>query len=246
MKVILRFYRQHDLDLISLHKYQGFCMSSAIKKSLNAYVNNKTLCILAPSANKLEYSTIPKQVQLIVNLDENLDKKEIEWIKSLRAGMRNSAIKNLLRGYLSHPAMSAYSSDEEIDFNIDLLNEAAFKCNLKEITKLPLRYRKNNSKNETSRNKNKAEQKDELTGVEKVKSSKLAKEILSVPTLKSLNKDTLYVENIDEDKSKQFIEKQEEKEKIIEQEKECIEENKQVDDDFFDMFDDLENMMNNM
>lgn len=227
MKVILRFYRQHDLDLISLHRSSGFCMSSAIKKSLNAYVNNKTLCILAPSANKLDYSSIPKQIQLIVNLDEKLDKKEIEWIRSLRAGMRNSAIKNLLRGYLSYPIMSAYANEKENDFAIDLLNEAAFKCNTKDITELPLRYRKNKA------NKTKSIKKENTSsGVEKVKSSKLAKEILSVPTLRSLDKDTVYIENI------------EEQTKVPKDEIENN--NTNSDDSFFDMFDDLENMMNNM
>lgn len=227
MKVILRFYRQHDLDLISLHRSSGFCMSSAIKKSLNAYVNNKTLCILAPSANKLDYSSIPKQIQLIVNLDENLDKKEIEWIRSLRAGMRNSAIKNLLRGYLSYPIMSAYANEKENDFAIDLLNETAFKCNIKDITELPLRYRKNKV------NKTKNVKKENVSsGVEKVKSSKLAKEILSVPTLRSLDKDTVYIENIEEQTKAS---------------KDEIENNSTNNDDsFFDMFDDLENMMNNM
>lgn len=234
MKVILRFYRQHDLDLISLHRSSGFCMSSAIKKSLNAYVNNKTLCILAPSANKLDYSSIPKQVQLIVNLDENLDKKEIEWIKSLRTGMRNSAIKNLLRGYLSYPIMSAYANEKEDDFVIDLLNETAFKCNTKDITELPLRYRKNKVNKTKSANSNvkNVKKEDVASGAEKVKSSKLAKEILSVPTLRSLNKDTVYIENI------------EEQTKNLKDETQSDETNN--DDSFFDMFDDLENMMNNM
>lgn len=214
MKVILRFYRQHDLDLISLHKTNGFSITTAIKKSLNAYVNHQTLCIQAPSANKLDYKSIPKQIQLILTLDDELDKKEIDWIKSLRIGMRNSAIKNLLRGYLSYPIMSAYLAND--DFSNEILNEKAFKENYKSITEISLRYRKNKKNNK----------KNNISKLTKVEDSNLAKAILSVPTLKSLKNDVVFVDNIEEKSS----------------------ENKKENNnnEYFDLFDDIDAMMQSM
>lgn len=132
IKLILRLYRQHDLDLIALHRNDDFCFSAAVRKALDAYVNKKTLSICAPGPNKDYEGRISKQIQLIIKLDDIKDVKSIEYIKSIKEGYRNSCVKNLLRGYLTYPVVYPYmesdSSFQDIKENNDIFKKNNVSC----------------------------------------------------------------------------------------------------------------------
>lgn len=113
MKIILRLYRQHDLDLIALHKNPKFCLTKAMKVALGAYVRNENIKIEPPEAADFQFETIPKIVTLFLVLNDNKDKDLIKWIENVRPGYRNSAVKNIVRNYLLSIPIYIYSKEEK-------------------------------------------------------------------------------------------------------------------------------------
>jgi len=171
VKLILRLYRQHDLDLIALHRNEKFCFSSAIRQSIRAYVKKETLSIRAPGPYNLPNVKIPKQIQIIICFDDKKDKELIDWICGIREGYRNSCVKNLLRGYLTYPALFVYREAEDFE-NIEA-NNLLFEKNTIETRELKRKYSK--------RKKIKQEIKDTIyiENIEKpIDAEKLANDIL--------------------------------------------------------------------
>lgn len=112
-------------------------MSYAIRRCINAYIHMSPLKIKIPSASYIEDEYIPRQIQLIVKLDENKDKEIINWIKSIRTGYRNSFIKNLIRSYLSAPV--AYIYMPETSWDLVNKNTDVFEKDNISATKIPKR-----------------------------------------------------------------------------------------------------------
>ena len=123
MKVIMRLYRQHDLDLIYLHSIKGFSLQQSIKGALYAYVHQKPYSINVTVPPKHDAAALPKQVQFHILLNNETDAELIDWILSLSRGYRNSALKNLIRGYLALPNMIPYLNDFDLSFKQDMTQE---------------------------------------------------------------------------------------------------------------------------
>lgn len=106
MKVILRLYRQHDLDLLYLHRSKEFSMQKNVKRALRAYINGQSLNI--PTPNVTFDKTLPKLSQFHIVLSEEEDKDIIQWLETISKGYRNSLIKNILRHYMSNIMLTPY------------------------------------------------------------------------------------------------------------------------------------------
>jgi hypothetical protein len=117
MKVIMRLYRQHDLDLIYLYKLKDFSFTSALKSSIRAYIQKQSFVIPMPDVKCQNGKiTLPKQVQFHIILTEKNDIDIINFIHTISSGYRNSALKNIARCYLQVPSMTPYFTQNTLSF----------------------------------------------------------------------------------------------------------------------------------
>lgn len=106
MKVMVRLYRQHDLDLLSLKKIDGFSVQKAMRSALRAYVRKQDFKVQIP--DKIIAVALPKSSQLHICLSDSADADIIAWLQTVSNGFRNSLIKNIFRSYLSRPIADLY------------------------------------------------------------------------------------------------------------------------------------------
>lgn len=107
MKVMLRLYRQHDMDLVGLHLHPNYKLGRVIKEALKNYVNGKIYKIAMPNEEELP-KEIRKKYQVQIFLHDEKDKEVIEWLKTTTKNQRNSLIKNITRQYLNTLYLNGY------------------------------------------------------------------------------------------------------------------------------------------
>ena len=117
MKVMLRIYRQHDMDLVGLHLHSSFMLGRAFKQALIAYVRGEIFKIDIPEPEELP-NEIRHSYQIQIFLDDEKDKDIIDWIKTTNSGQRNSLIKNIFRSYAFSLYLKGYGNMKE-----ELLNK---------------------------------------------------------------------------------------------------------------------------
>lgn len=133
MKVMMRLYRQHDLDLIYLYKLKGFSFQDAVKDSIRMTINNSDATIEYPIQKQhLESIVLPKVIQFHIYLSPQSEKDIINWIQSITKGYRNCVLKNVLRNHLSKFAIEPYDINTQVIFGagktpkIDLKDTALY------------------------------------------------------------------------------------------------------------------------
>lgn len=119
MDQTVRLYKLHDFDLVYLQKVLNFPIKDAMKMALKAYIRNEPVFLKIPVTQidtKTEQEALTmKSVQFHLMLDEVEDDKEIAYLKNIKKNMRNSFLKNLLRGYLAGPVGYVYESMNKVD-----------------------------------------------------------------------------------------------------------------------------------
>ncbi len=112
-KVILRLYRPHDMDLLSLQDNDEFLQKAAYI-ALKAFAA-KEYFVLAPPR---ERTTMPRQrMELITfRLHPSFDREVIDMLNRIAPGGRNNFVKCLLRAYLAFPMDSAFIPEGEQEF----------------------------------------------------------------------------------------------------------------------------------
>ena len=106
MNLIVRFYWQHDLDLIGLAACPDFSMGKWLKRAVISYARGEPLSIPIPEP--------PEKTVVLANtyahfvLISGKDDDVIAVMKSIRYGQRNAAIKQIFRAYLSQPFFTPY------------------------------------------------------------------------------------------------------------------------------------------
>lgn len=111
MNLIVRFYWQHDLDLVALVKHPDFKMETAMKDALKAYVRGDkdfSIPLPPPKPYRLELDSC----YIHFTLDHEKDQDIIEFLKTIRYGFRNSALKMILRQYLVQYNMDVFFDDQ--------------------------------------------------------------------------------------------------------------------------------------
>lgn len=185
MKVTLRLYRQHDLDLITLYRHPSFSLPIAMKTALCAYVRNERFHIRQPEPFQLPNEKISKIIQMHIYLNETKDKDVIKWIKGVKEGFRNSVLKNIIRSYLVAPCVYSYASSFDAGVNNALTIIDTFESNIRETVDVKGRnYRKSFVKKKDDR---------------KVEDSEIAAEILSKEEKKNKPAKKTFIERIDDD-----------------------------------------------
>lgn len=98
MDILIRFYVAHDLDLLELKARENFDMRATIKKALRAFVRNEDFIVSIP--NEKPKNNFFKNDCLSIRIKNSKDQDIIDFITNIRPGLRNSAIKNILRNYI--------------------------------------------------------------------------------------------------------------------------------------------------
>lgn len=115
MKVTMRLYRQHDLDLIYIYKQRkdlGF--SKTLKNILNNYQFGYEKRLPTVNIEEIKPENFPHEsVQLHLYLSEEKDANAIAVLKSIKRGYRNSFLKNLLRYCVRNPVLLPYLDIEK-------------------------------------------------------------------------------------------------------------------------------------
>lgn len=99
----IRLYTTHDIDLITFMQEREFNIMKAIYSSLNAFCNHDVFVIELPPKREVPLQINKRIYRKTLTLHTERDKAIIELLDSLRDGMRNNFIKNLLRLYLCNP-----------------------------------------------------------------------------------------------------------------------------------------------
>ena len=131
MKITMRLYRLHDLDLMYLYKMQGVSIQKIIRFVLKSYVRDRNN--LNGIAQRVEIPRIkhdkplPQSALIHIYLNEGEDDEVIEWIEQIPKGVRNGMLKNILRGYLDFPMTIPYETNVESSNNISKESENLMK-----------------------------------------------------------------------------------------------------------------------
>lgn len=109
MKVEVKLYYYHDLDLITIYRSGSICFSRAVKMALKAFAEQKRICFQpGPQSRNLP---IRRTYHFCVNLNEKEDEAAIRLLEEIAPGHRNNFLKTLLRhcifvfpeDYFKHP-----------------------------------------------------------------------------------------------------------------------------------------------
>lgn len=98
MKLTVRLYKRHDLDLLFLYKQNSdFDFRAKMKSALKSYVKHKPEHNEIPVGTCQAVSELPSVVQLHIMLDMPDDEDIMAWVKGITKGRRNNMIKNVFR-----------------------------------------------------------------------------------------------------------------------------------------------------
>lgn len=107
MTITIRLYWQYDLDLIGLYMDPEFHLASKIKEALQGYVRGRKVVFYIPTDPYPKRITIDN-CAITISLNERFDADVIRFIKNIRLGHRNSAVKVILRSCFDRPFLIPY------------------------------------------------------------------------------------------------------------------------------------------
>ena len=106
MRVIMRFYKSHDPDLIALHK-AGFSLSKLARRVIEAYAHRERLKVLIPEAPKTDISDCGA-----VRADfSTSDEDAVHLLKSIENKRRNQFCKVMIRNALTEQPLTVFFTD---------------------------------------------------------------------------------------------------------------------------------------
>lgn len=114
MKIRIRLYHYHDLDLVSLYREGRISIPKAVKFTLNAFARK---CYVRLETVDKKCEKIAKPVYMFnIILDEKKDKDAIDLLNKIDKGYRNNFIKQLLRVYLCFVLPGCYTAQENLGY----------------------------------------------------------------------------------------------------------------------------------
>lgn len=99
----LRLHRQHDLDLITLYRADGFSFSKEVRNILVAYVNQEPYEPPEISYEDVDLGYVPTTIQyhLTLNPDDPREQAVIDMLHNeIKYGYANAFVKALIRAYI--------------------------------------------------------------------------------------------------------------------------------------------------
>lgn len=115
MHVILRLYRMHDYDIMLLKYNKHVNFSKTVRSILRSFADHKIYNIdYSEVVYDIDPKNIPYKSQLVINFDEEKDKKVIEMLLNIKDGYRNSFIRDVIRLYTSTFFLTQYQIEKRI------------------------------------------------------------------------------------------------------------------------------------
>jgi hypothetical protein len=99
----LRLHRQHDLDLITLYRADGFSFSKEVRNILVAYVNQEPYEPPEISYEDVDLGYVPTTIQyhLTLNPDDPREQAVLDMLHNeIKYGYANAFVKVLIRAYI--------------------------------------------------------------------------------------------------------------------------------------------------
>jgi len=117
LKLSIRLYYKHDLDLIVLYYNKNFKFKKQLKQTLLNFAEGIKEIIPLPEYQSLDNTDIPcRDVQLHIVIEEQY---VIEKLNKINKFQRNSFIKNLFRNRLSDLCFMAYLEDYKVEERVE-------------------------------------------------------------------------------------------------------------------------------
>lgn len=114
MRVTVRLYRIHDLDLITFIELHKLNFQKAMYCALTSFTNGELFFIeIPPKRDEGKELNLRRVYTMVLTLDEKKDKDTILLLKKINNGKRNNFLKNLLRLYLCNPMSENFLVDEK-------------------------------------------------------------------------------------------------------------------------------------
>ena len=149
MRIEVRLYHFHDLDLVSLYRIGAVRFSKATIMALNAFARKEYFRFAIGEPSKELRSR--HVYRYFIVLKEGVDDPAIELLSEIAQGYRNNFIKTILRQYLCAPIPDVYLHDitKRVYFE-----ERFLELN-KEKEMMPIVWRKKSSKKISKKGKDK-------------------------------------------------------------------------------------------
>ena len=117
MRVTIRLYKRHDLDLLSLYCADNTKFKEEFKTTLKSYINKKQIKNQIPQIESNSIYSMPTKVSFHMILKDE-DNELKDWIKNITRGRRNNIMKNIYRNSFP-PIITPYLSESELNkFNL--------------------------------------------------------------------------------------------------------------------------------
>ena len=121
MKIEVKLYSYHDMDLVSLYKTGRVSFPETTRQILNSYANKEAYKVRLLEVDEKRLTRYPsdsyrKYYHYHVVLDEKDDADAVGLLKRITPGYRNNFIKAILRQYLCGVFISEYSINGDSKF----------------------------------------------------------------------------------------------------------------------------------
>lgn len=112
MIAVIRLYRQHDMDLVTLYYNKSIHLCRLMKKVLVDYVNGDIIEGLEFEEPSTTEGYVPKCIRLHIHLNENnpREKAVCDLLQSMKQGYRCSFVKALFRNACTYLPMVGYTA----------------------------------------------------------------------------------------------------------------------------------------
>lgn len=112
---VVRLYRQHDMDLITLFFDENVRLCKLMKRTLVNYVNGDDVEMLSFDEPSKTEGYVPKCIRMHIRLNEanEREKAVIDFLASMKPGFRCSFIKALFRNSCAYIPMVGYTTGSE-------------------------------------------------------------------------------------------------------------------------------------
>lgn len=138
MNVIVRFYWQHDLDLVALAMHPDFDMAYWIRLAVLAEARGKGKFHI-PLPKSVPYSIKLESCYIHFPLDAETDADVIDFLYGIRAGFRNSQIKLIFRKYLDDQFFDVFLQSDRYETKSRAHKQTTRRKKRKGVTAKPVR-----------------------------------------------------------------------------------------------------------
>lgn len=166
MRIEIKLYSYHDLDLVSLYKTGRIAFPETTRQVLNSYARKEVYKVRPLPLNENRAAKYPQKMyrkfyHYHVDLDSKEDADAIRLMRTITDGYRNNFIKSVLRQYLCGIFTEEYSKEGDARFFNEMSRRIQGDRDEKDIKQVKRnkgnntkKYQKNTSRKETAYKEN--------------------------------------------------------------------------------------------